>query len=456
MVRILIADDANLIRQALNIYFKTESDLEIVGTAENGKIALQLVEELNPDIVLMDMEMPEMDGLTATKLIYQLFPRTKVLIISSHNSQDYIDRALNVGANGYFIKNMPVEELSAAIKLIHQQNVRIIPAFSEDESYIVLPDSESHENQTESSKETIFNDREAESNTQPIEQEQIISVNTDFIESSSSHINSLQINRYRSKLLSPPRTNKISPYIHPVINKKGIFLLSMFSLLGVTVFVASMLKYTIKVRANAQIHSTSDIIEDWKKERKFANVGAVYRSQIISQKTTLEEKKIAKKQLDRGRQELPYFDNNLVNSPNQKSLVPSEDLITKVSSSRVPLLVKASVPSQDIAKVEKNQEVQLKFYACPYAHYGTLQGRTIAIDPNVSQPTKQKNTSISEQNAHFVGDTYEVTIEPARISLHKAKHKCQLKSGMKAKADIIIQQETILALILRKARLILL
>ena len=460
MVRILIADDANLIRQALNIYFKSESDLEIIGTAENGKIALQLVEELNPDIVLMDMEMPEMDGLTATTIIRQLFPRTKVLIISSHNSQDYIDKALNAGANGYFIKNMPVEELSAAIKLIHKRNVRIIPTFSEDESYIVLQDSESRRNQTDSSSEPVFNAKEAESNSQKIEREKIISANAASNESTSSRTNNWQLDRYWSELsfLSLLRLNKRFPYINSAIDRRGIvflFTLGMFGMFGFVIFLASKIEYKITVRANAQIYSTGEIIEDWKKKQKSANTETVSRAQIITHTTDLKEKKITSQELKHGRQQLQYLDNNLQNPHDRQSLVPSEELITKVSSSRVPLLIKASVPSQDIAKVEKDREVQLKFFACPYAHYGTLKGKTIAIYPNVSQSLKPEDTTISKQNANSVSDTYEVTIEPASISLHKAKHKCQLKSGMKAKADIILQEETILALILRKARLIL-
>ena len=208
MIRILIADDANLIRQALNIYFKLEPNLEIVGTAENGKTALKLVEELTPDIVLMDMEMPEMDGLTATKIISERFPKTKVLMISSHNTQYYIDKALEVGANGYFIKSTPAEELSEAIKLIYEKDVRIIPTFSEEEPYLILPDSSASTNDTESIPEPVLPKTEIATkereNEQTIEPEKSISENIDSNNSgnnpSSFTTKTSSINRDQSPL----------------------------------------------------------------------------------------------------------------------------------------------------------------------------------------------------------------------------------------------------------------
>ena len=421
MIRILIADDANLIRQALNIYFQLESDLEIVGTAENGKIALKLTEELNPDIVLMDMEMPEMDGLNATNIICQRFPRTKVLIITSHDSQDYINKALKAGAKGYFIKSKPTEELLEAIKLIHKRDVRIIPALSTEESYLVLPDSLSCTN------------------------------------SIKSRLSSLVL----------VATDKFLPFINSAINRWVIVILFMFGMFGVAIFLASILKYQVKVRADAQIYSTSEIIEEWKKYQQIAKTGAVSRSPINEKRAAFKEKQINLQQLKSDRVELQHIDNTLPDSnirapiadnikqlhlSNQQQLVDSGDLIAKIYSSRVPLLVKASVTSQDIAKVEKEQKVQLKVFACPYTHYGTLQGKTIAISSPISQPVNQADTPISQQNIKSVDATYEVTIEPANISLNRNKQKCQLKSGMKAQADIITQEETILTLILHKAK----
>ncbi len=120
MIRLLIADNNNLIRQALKIHFQREGELEVVATAENAHRALKLIVELNPSLVLMELEMPDLGGLTATKIITQRFPEAKVLIMSSHENDDYRQQALTVGAQGYFVKSRPVEELSTAIKSIYQ------------------------------------------------------------------------------------------------------------------------------------------------------------------------------------------------------------------------------------------------------------------------------------------------------------------------------------------------
>ena len=138
-IRILIADDTNLIRKALTIYCEADPNLEVIGTAENGNFALKLIRELKPNIVLMDLEMPEMDGVTATRIMRQFFPSVKVLIISSHKSQNYIDQALKAGASGYFIKSTPAKTLLKAIKLIYEQNVRVIPDISTQNAYKILP-----------------------------------------------------------------------------------------------------------------------------------------------------------------------------------------------------------------------------------------------------------------------------------------------------------------------------
>lgn len=213
MIRILIVDDANLIRQALSIYFKPESDLEIVGIAENGKTALKLVEELNPDIVLMDMEMPEMDGVTATNIINQRFPNTKVLMMSSHHSQDYIDKALTAGANGYFIKHMPTKELSEAIKLIYKQDVTIMPILSTKEGYVVLHNTLPRQNQA------------------------------------------------KPKLFSFSLANiyKFLSSLNHQFNKKRITVLFM---LGIVIFLGTVLKHKIAVRANSQIRHTLELHEE--------------------------------------------------------------------------------------------------------------------------------------------------------------------------------------------------
>jgi DNA-binding NarL/FixJ family response regulator len=120
MINILIADDQNFVRKTLESYLEPESDLQIVGFAKNGEVAINKVAELKPDIVLMDIEMPIMDGFTATKTITQKYADTKVLMLSIHNQKQDVARALKLGAKGYWLKNTTAKELANAIRYVHK------------------------------------------------------------------------------------------------------------------------------------------------------------------------------------------------------------------------------------------------------------------------------------------------------------------------------------------------
>ncbi|BAU12359.1 two component LuxR family transcriptional regulator [Leptolyngbya sp. NIES-3755] len=119
-IRVLLVDDQSLIRQGLKAMLELETDLQIVGDADNGKVALELVAQLQPDVVLMDIRMPEMSGQTATKFITQNFPAVKVLILSTFDDDAYIAGAMQAGARGYLLKDMPSRELATAIRFVHQ------------------------------------------------------------------------------------------------------------------------------------------------------------------------------------------------------------------------------------------------------------------------------------------------------------------------------------------------
>jgi DNA-binding NarL/FixJ family response regulator len=119
-IRILLVDDHSFIRRALKISLGDESTLEIVGEAENGQVAIALVETLKPDVVLMDIQMPLMDGVEATKQIGERFPDTKILILTVDETEEYISQALKYGASGYILKNTPPEELSFAIQAVYR------------------------------------------------------------------------------------------------------------------------------------------------------------------------------------------------------------------------------------------------------------------------------------------------------------------------------------------------
>jgi DNA-binding NarL/FixJ family response regulator len=119
MIRLLLVDDQQLIRDGLKAMLEIEPDLEVIGTADNGKVALSQIATLQPDIVLMDVRMPVMDGREATRLISDRFPDTKVLVLSTFDDDCYIADAVRAGAQGYLLKDMPAEELAQAIRLLH-------------------------------------------------------------------------------------------------------------------------------------------------------------------------------------------------------------------------------------------------------------------------------------------------------------------------------------------------
>ena len=126
-IRVLIVDDQKMIREGLKALIKTELDIAIVGVAENGEDAVQQVESLRPDVVLMDMEMPGMNGMEATKIICQKFPDVRVLVLSTFDTQEYVSRSLSSGAMGYLLKGTPAKELTDAIRSVHRGYAQIGP-----------------------------------------------------------------------------------------------------------------------------------------------------------------------------------------------------------------------------------------------------------------------------------------------------------------------------------------
>jgi DNA-binding NarL/FixJ family response regulator len=116
MIRIVIADDQRLLRDGLQTMINLSDDMEVVGLAENGRKALELVEELRPDLVLMDIQMPEMDGIECTRLIRANFPDTQVLILTTYPEDDYIIDALAGGAGGFLLKDLPGDKIISAIR----------------------------------------------------------------------------------------------------------------------------------------------------------------------------------------------------------------------------------------------------------------------------------------------------------------------------------------------------
>ncbi|AVL98718.1 response regulator transcription factor [Microbacterium paraoxydans] len=118
-IRLLIADDQALVRGALGALLDLEPDLEVQGLAADGAEALRLAEDLQPDVCLMDIQMPGVDGVEATKQIRAASPQTRVLVVTTFARPGYLRAALDAGASGFVVKDTPAEELAAAVRRVH-------------------------------------------------------------------------------------------------------------------------------------------------------------------------------------------------------------------------------------------------------------------------------------------------------------------------------------------------
>jgi len=130
-IRILLVDDHAVIRQALRMLLESQPELEVVADVENGRDAVQAVERYNPDVVLMDVVMPGLNGLEATRQIRRASPGTRVVMLSGFVDEDQLLEALRAGASGYIIKKSDVSELVLAIQTVHRGNSYFSSALSE-------------------------------------------------------------------------------------------------------------------------------------------------------------------------------------------------------------------------------------------------------------------------------------------------------------------------------------
>jgi len=117
-IRILLADDHGIVRQGLRSLLEKEPDIEVVGEADDGRKALGIVRELLPDVIVMDVAMPNLNGADATRRIVREFPKVKVIALSMHSSRAFVADMLKAGASGYILKECPVDELIKAIRAV--------------------------------------------------------------------------------------------------------------------------------------------------------------------------------------------------------------------------------------------------------------------------------------------------------------------------------------------------
>jgi len=129
-IRILLADDHAVVRHGFKMILAAQTDMEIVGEAGNGREAVELAENLQPDIAVMDVAMPELNGIEATRRLAQSAPRTRVLALSMHKDSVYVREILRAGARGYLLKDSPAGELVAAVRAIASGEGYLSPAVS--------------------------------------------------------------------------------------------------------------------------------------------------------------------------------------------------------------------------------------------------------------------------------------------------------------------------------------
>ena len=138
MIRILLVDDQTLLCEVLKTWLEVEDDFEIIGVAHNGNEALSQIESLRPDVVLMDIDMPEMDGLNATKIISEKFPEVKVIFLSGHDEDDYLGKSLRAGAKGYLLKNTTAEELADKVRYVYNNDFSTSLSDEDQDETVVL------------------------------------------------------------------------------------------------------------------------------------------------------------------------------------------------------------------------------------------------------------------------------------------------------------------------------
>ncbi|MDR6723959.1 RNA polymerase sigma factor (sigma-70 family) [Paenibacillus amylolyticus] len=127
-IRILLADDHAMVRRGLHVFLSTQSDMVVVGEASDGQEALQQAAELEPDVVLMDLHMPVLDGIETARQLRVLTPSIRIIVLTSFSDQDHVVPAVRAGVKGYLLKDIEPEDLAVAIRNVHAGQVELHPA----------------------------------------------------------------------------------------------------------------------------------------------------------------------------------------------------------------------------------------------------------------------------------------------------------------------------------------
>lgn len=143
-IKIILADDHAVLRHGLSRSIEQENDINVIGQSKDGQTTIELVRELSPDVVVMDIGMPDLNGMEATRIITKDYPQVKVVGLSMHSSDKYVREMFKAGASGYLLKNCPFEELVEAIRTVVENKTYISPSIGEMvvKEYAGKPDSE--------------------------------------------------------------------------------------------------------------------------------------------------------------------------------------------------------------------------------------------------------------------------------------------------------------------------
>ena len=130
MIRVLLADDHTIVRQGVRLCLEAMGDIEVVAEAEDGQVAVQLAAQLRPDVAVVDLTMPRLNGVEAIRQIKRDIPNTEVVVLSVHDSEAYVVQALRAGAAGYVLKRNAATELAAAIRAAHEGQAYLHPSIA--------------------------------------------------------------------------------------------------------------------------------------------------------------------------------------------------------------------------------------------------------------------------------------------------------------------------------------
>lgn len=164
-VRVLLADDHDLLRQGLKLLLEAQADIQVVGEARTGIEAVELARDLKPDVVVMDISMPGMDGLEASRQVRSRQPETQVLVLTMHESEEYFLQALRMGAAGYLVKQAAPAELHAAVHTVAEGGAFLYPGLARAliRAFLAQPQSENDAQNSEATPElNVLSPREME------------------------------------------------------------------------------------------------------------------------------------------------------------------------------------------------------------------------------------------------------------------------------------------------------